>query len=120
MKYAFGKETFKKRIIIRNNKSVGYTNFQKHWKTLSYLGKLLNVSSIKFGKLLKDCGIRDKNGKPTKLAENLGFCHPVKTRGGEFYWLYNIRVIDYLESKGFIKIPYKQFIKKFGNELTIF
>ncbi|WP_339381483.1 hypothetical protein [Brasilonema bromeliae] len=48
-------------------------NFRKVWKTLTELGQEFGVSAVKFGNLLKQYGLREKDGEPSQMAKDGGF-----------------------------------------------
>jgi hypothetical protein len=45
-------------------------NFRKTWRTLTELGQEFGVSAVKFGNLLKQHGLREKDGESTQIASD--------------------------------------------------
>lgn len=79
-------------------------NFRKVWKTLTELGQEFGVSAIKFGNLLKQYGLRQKDGEPTQMAKDGGFFEKITpTEGKPYYLWHRQKTSDYLISKGVAK-----------------
>jgi hypothetical protein len=77
-------------------------NFRKTWRTFTELGQEFGMSAIKFGKLLKEHGLREPTGEPTKFAE--GCFQKVEPKGSHPYYLWHHeKVCEYLVSKGIEK-----------------
>lgn len=73
--------------------------FRNKWKTLTELGTLYGVSARKFGSMLKEHGLRNKDGSPSEIAE--GFFHTVEPKNGHSYILWGKhQVTEYLARKG--------------------
>jgi len=76
-------------------------NFRKTWRTLTELGQEFGVSAIKFGKILKEHGLREEYGEPTQLSKNGEFVHEIIPKGGKSYFLWHRKnTSEYLISKG--------------------
>lgn len=75
-------------------------NFRNEWKTLTELGDLFGLSARKLGILLKDHGIRNKDGSPSVLCMEKHFSHLVEPKGYSSYWLWNKKIKDYLIENG--------------------
>ncbi|MEA5596498.1 hypothetical protein [Rivularia sp. UHCC 0363] len=76
-------------------------NFRKTWKTLTELGQEFGVSAIKFGNLLKQHGLREKDGEPTQLAKDGVFFEEITPSEGKPYYLWHRKkTSEYLIAKG--------------------
>jgi hypothetical protein len=76
-------------------------NFRKTWRTLTELGQEFGVSAVKFGNLLKQHGLREKDGEPTQLAKDGGFFDRVVPKDGKPYYLWHRqKTVDYLVKLG--------------------
>jgi hypothetical protein len=76
-------------------------NFRKIWKTLTELGQEFGVSAIKFGNLLKQHGLREKDGKPSELAKNGEFFQEIIPKEGKPYYLWHReKTSNYLVERG--------------------
>jgi hypothetical protein len=79
-------------------------NFRKIWKTLTELGQEFGVSAVKFGNLLKQHGLREKDGQPSQMAEDGGFCEKITPSEGKPYYLWHRqKTSEYLISQGVAK-----------------
>lgn len=79
-------------------------NFRKTWKTLTELGQEFGVSAVKFGNLLKQHGLREKDGEPTQLAKEGGFFEQIAPKEGKPYYLWHRqKTSEYLISQGVVK-----------------
>ncbi len=79
-------------------------NFRKTWRTLTELGQEFGVSAIKFGNLLKQHGLREKNGEPTQLAKDGSFFDKITPKEGKPYYLWHHdKTSEYLVSQGVAK-----------------
>lgn len=79
-------------------------NFRKTWKTLTELGQEFGVSAIKFGNLLKQYGLREKDGEPSQLAQENNFFETITPKQGKPYYLWHReKTSEYLVSQGVIK-----------------
>lgn len=79
-------------------------NFRKTWKTLTELGQEFGVSAIKFGNLLKQYGLREKDGEPSQLAKDDNFFEIITPKQGKPYYLWHReKTSEYLVSQGVIK-----------------
>ena len=79
-------------------------NFRKPWKTLTELGQEFGVSAVKFGNLLKQHGLREKDGEPTQLAKDGAFFEKITPKQGKLYYLWHRdKTSEYLVSQGVIK-----------------
>lgn len=76
-------------------------NFRKTWKTITELSKIFGISNVKFGKVLKEYKLRQESGEPTIFAIDNEYCYKVEPKDKPFYWLWNIKVKDYLIKEGF-------------------
>ena len=76
-------------------------NFRKTWRTLTELGQEFGVSAVKFGNLLKQHGLRERDGSPTPLAEEGGFFEKITPSEGKPYYLWHHdKTVDYLVRAG--------------------
>ena len=76
-------------------------NFRKIWRTLTELGQEFGVSAVKFGNLLKQHGLREKDGEPTQHAKDGSFCEKIVPNEGKPYYLWHRdKTIEFLMSKG--------------------
>jgi hypothetical protein len=76
-------------------------NFRKTWRTLTELGQEFGVSPVKFGNLLKQHGLRERDGSPTPLAEEGGFFEKITPSEGKPYYLWHHdKTVDYLVRAG--------------------
>lgn len=76
-------------------------NFRKTWKTLTELGQEFGVSAIKFGNLLKQHGLREKDGEPTQLAKDGVFFEEITPSEGKPYYLWHRqKTSEYLVTQG--------------------
>jgi hypothetical protein len=76
-------------------------NFRKTWKTLTELGQEFGVSAIKFGNLLKEHGLREKNGNPSLKAKEGNYFEEIVPKEGKPYYLWHReRTIEYLTELG--------------------
>lgn len=76
-------------------------NFRKIWKSLTELGQEFGVSAIKFGNLLKQHGLREKDGEPTQLAKDGVFFEKITPSEGKPYYLWHRqKTSEYLVAKG--------------------
>ncbi|MEM9927997.1 MAG: hypothetical protein AAF915_30475 [Cyanobacteria bacterium P01_D01_bin.50] len=79
-------------------------NFRKTWKTLTELGQEFGVSAVKFGNLLKQHGLREKDGEPTQLAKDGTFFEKITPSQGKPYYLWHRdKTSEYLVYQGVIK-----------------
>jgi hypothetical protein len=79
-------------------------NFRKTWKTLTELGQEFGVSAIKFGNLLKQHGLREKDGEPSQIAKDGGFFEKITPNEGKSYYLWHReKTAEYLVSQGVTK-----------------
>jgi hypothetical protein len=79
-------------------------NFRKTWRTLTELGQEFGVSAVKFGNLLKQHGLREKDGNPTQLAKDGGFFEKVEPKDGKPYYLWHHeKTINHLVEAGVAK-----------------
>jgi hypothetical protein len=80
-------------------------NFRKTWRTLTELGQEFGVSAVKFGNLLKQHGLREKDGEPTQNAKDGSFCEKIVPNEGKPYYLWHRdKTVEFLISKGVEKI----------------
>lgn len=76
-------------------------NFRKTWRTLTELGQEFGVSAVKFGNLLKQHGLREKDGEPSQLASDGGFFEKITPSEGKPYYLWHRnKTVEYLTSLG--------------------
>ncbi len=76
-------------------------NFRKTWRTLTELGQEFGVSAIKFGNLLKQHGLREKDSSPTSIAKEGGFFQEITPSEGKPYYLWHRdKTVDYLVKAG--------------------
>lgn len=76
-------------------------NFRKTWRTLTELGQEFGVSAVKFGNLLKQHELREKDGEPSKIASDGGFFEKITpTEGKPYYLWHRNKTIEYLTSLG--------------------
>ncbi|GAC1460901.1 MAG: hypothetical protein NVSMB70_06680 [Chamaesiphon sp.] len=76
-------------------------NFRKTWKTLTELGQEFGVSAVKLGNLLKQHGLREKDGEPSQLASDGGFFEKITPNEGKPYYLWHHKkTSEYLVSQG--------------------
>jgi hypothetical protein len=79
-------------------------NFRKTWKTLTELGQEFGVSAIKFGNLLKEHGLREKDGKPSSIAKEAGYFEEVIPKEGKPYYLWHReKIVNFLVDRGIEK-----------------
>ena len=79
-------------------------NFRKVWKTLTELGQEFGVSAVKFGNLLKQHGLREKDGEPSQMAKDGGFFEKITPNEGKPYYLWHReKTSEYLISQGVAK-----------------
>lgn len=79
-------------------------NFRKTWKTLTELGQEFGVSAIKFGNLLKEHGLREKDGKPSSTAKEGGYFEEVIPKEGKPYYLWHReKTVNFLVDRGIEK-----------------
>lgn len=75
------------------------------WKNQTEIGKMFGISAIKIGKILKENGLKHpKSNHATTTAINEGFAvsQPLKDKTPFFLW--NLKKIEPLISKSFIKL----------------
>ena len=83
---------------------MGKNNFRKVWKTLTELGQEFGVSAVKFGNLLKQHGLREKDGEPSQIASDGGFFEKITPKEGKSYYLWHgEKTSEYLISQGVAK-----------------
>lgn len=76
-------------------------NFRKTWRTLTELGQEFGVSAVKFGNLLKQHGLREKDGEPTQKAKDGGFFDKIVPNDGKPYYLWHRdKTVEFLISQG--------------------
>jgi hypothetical protein len=76
-------------------------NFRKTWRTLTELGQEFGVSGIKFGNLLKQHGLREKDGEPTQKAKDGSFFEKIAPNNGKPYYLWHRdKTVEFLISQG--------------------
>ncbi|MEA5535624.1 hypothetical protein [Crocosphaera sp. XPORK-15E] len=76
-------------------------NFRKTWRTLTELGQEFSLSAIKFGNLLKQHNLREKDGEPTQLAKDGNFCDKIVPKEGKPYYLWHHeKTVNYLVQLG--------------------
>ena len=76
-------------------------NFRKTWRTLTELGQEFGVSAVKFGNLLKQHGLREKDGEPTQNAKDGGFFEKIVSNDGKPYYLWHRdKTVEFLQSLG--------------------
>ncbi|HBB31558.1 MAG TPA: hypothetical protein DDZ80_06105 [Cyanobacteria bacterium UBA8803] len=76
-------------------------NFRKTWRTLTELGQEFGVSAVKFGNLLKQHGLREKDGEPSQIAQEGGFFEKIVPKEGKPYYLWHRdKTVEYLTSLG--------------------
>ncbi len=76
-------------------------NFRKTWRTLTELGQEFGVSALKLGNLLKQHGLREKDGEPTQQAKDGGFFEKVVPNEGKPYYLWHRdKTVEFLLSQG--------------------
>jgi hypothetical protein len=79
-------------------------NFRKVWKTLTELGQEFGVSAVKFGNLLKQYGLREKDGEPSQMAKDGGLFEKITPNEGKPYYLWHReKTSEYLISQGVAK-----------------
>lgn len=79
-------------------------NFRKTWKTLTELGQEFGVSAIKFGNLLKQHGLREKDGSPSSIAKEGGYFEEIIPKEGKPYYLWHReKTVNYLVEQGLEK-----------------
>jgi ABC-type nitrate/sulfonate/bicarbonate transport system substrate-binding protein len=79
-------------------------DFRKTWKTLTELGQEFGVSAVKFGNLLKQHGLREKDGEPSQIAKDSGFIEKISPKEGKSYYLWHRgKTSEYLISQGVAK-----------------
>ncbi len=90
--------TQKDYVMVKKN------NFRKTWKTLTELGQEFGVSAVKFGNLLKQHGLREKDGEPSQLAKEGSFFEQITPKQGKPYYLWHRqKTSEYLVSQGVVK-----------------
>lgn len=83
---------------------VNKNNFRKVWKTLTELGQEFGVSAVKFGNLLKQHGLREKDGEPSQMAKDGGFFEKITPNEGKAYYLWHReKTSEYLIAQGVAK-----------------
>jgi hypothetical protein len=76
-------------------------NFRKTWRTLTELGQEFGVSAVKFGNLLKQHELREKDGEPTQNAKEGGFFEKIVPNDGKPYYLWHRdKTVEFLEHQG--------------------
>ena len=76
-------------------------SFRKTWRTLTELGQEFGVSALKFGNLLKQHGLREKDGEPTQRAKDGGFFEMIIPNEGKPYYLWHRnKTVEFLLSQG--------------------
>lgn len=76
-------------------------NFRKTWRTLTELGQEFGVSAVKFGNLLKQHGLREKDGEPTQSAKDGGFFEKIVPNDGKPYYLWHRnKTVEFLQRRG--------------------
>jgi hypothetical protein len=76
-------------------------NFRKTWRTLTELGQEFGVSAVKFGNLLKQHSLRDKDGEPTQFAKDGNFFEKIVPNEGKPYYLWHHeKTVNYLLQAG--------------------
>ncbi len=76
-------------------------NFRKTWRTLTEIGQEFGVSAVKFGNLLKQHGLREKDGEPTQTAKDGGFFEKIVPNDGKVYYLWHRdKTVEFLVSQG--------------------
>lgn len=79
-------------------------NFRKTWRTLTELGQEFDISALKLGNLLKQCGLREKDGEPTQQAKDGDFFEKIVPKEGKPYYLWHRdRTVEFLISQGIEK-----------------
>ena len=64
-------------------------NFRHTWRTLTELGQEFGVSAVKFGNLLKQYGLREKDGEPSQQAKDGNFFEKIVPNEGKPYYLWH-------------------------------
>jgi len=76
-------------------------NFRKTWRTLTEVGQEFGVSALKLGNLLKQHGLREKDGEPTQKAKDGGFFEKIIPNEGKPYYLWHRdKTVEFLLSQG--------------------
>jgi len=76
-------------------------SFRKTWRTLTELGQEFGISAMKFGNLLKQHGLRGKDGEPTQNAKDGGFFERIAPNDGRPYYLWHRdKIVDFLRRQG--------------------
>jgi hypothetical protein len=76
-------------------------NFRKTWRTLTELGQEFGVSAVKFGNLLKQHGLREKDGEPTQNAKEGGFFEKIVPNDGKPYYLWHRdKIVEFFQHQG--------------------
>lgn len=76
--------------------------FRNFYRTITELGVQYGMSAVKFGKVLKEYGLRDDNGNATRDAMREQIAFKVTPKNGRCYFLYHIiKTRDFLERNGF-------------------
>ncbi|MUH00232.1 hypothetical protein F7734_51375 [Scytonema sp. UIC 10036] len=76
-------------------------NFRKTWRTLTEIGQEFGVSAVKFGNILKQHGLREKDGEPTQKAKDGGFFEKIVPNDGKAYYLWHRdKTVEFLVNQG--------------------
>ena len=79
--------------------------FRKTWRSLTELGQEFGVSAVKFGKLLKQHGLKEEDGEPSQTAKEGEFFKKITPKKGKPYYLWHRdKTVEYLTSLGVNKL----------------
>lgn len=78
-------------------------SFKDRYKSLTDIGKPFGISSRQLGQVLKDAGLRDDSGSPTKESLGSGLARSTPLKSGFAHYMWNRdEVVKILEMKGIV------------------
>lgn len=74
--------------------------------TQTQLGQLFGVTNQQVGKWMASAGLRDDQGRPTRMAHDGGYCDTAPTRNNGYHYVWRPeRVVPVLEQHGHKMLP---------------
>ena len=75
--------------------------FRKTWRSLTELGQEFGVSAVKFGKLLKQHGLKEEDDEPSQTAKEGELFKKITPKKGKPYYLWHHnKTVKYLTCLG--------------------
>lgn len=86
-------------------------SFSERYKSLTDIGKPYGISNKQLGKILKDIGLREPGGAPTKESLDSGLAKSTPLKSGFAHYMWDKgEVIKILELKGYVS-PKPQIVR---------